>query len=109
MLGRFGMANKLEDLPLYEKVQEFWVAVTEISSRPALRKDCDLHEQIESRLHRCKLEGGLRATARRVVCELRLYREGFHRRSHGADERGTRQGTCLGRGSSTDHGARRAA
>ena len=47
MLGRFGMANKLEDLPLYEKVQEFWVAVTEILSRPALRKDFDLHEQIE--------------------------------------------------------------
>jgi hypothetical protein len=43
MLGRFGMANKLEELPLYEKVQEFWVAVTAILDRPALRSDYDLH------------------------------------------------------------------
>jgi four helix bundle protein len=41
------MAHKLEELPLYEKVQEFWVAVTAILKRPALRKDFDLHGQIE--------------------------------------------------------------
>ena len=42
------MANTLEELPLYEKVQEFWTAVRAIPTRADLRKDCDLHEQIES-------------------------------------------------------------
>ena len=41
------MANRFEELPLYEKVQEFWIAVTAILKRPALRKDFDLHGQIE--------------------------------------------------------------
>ena len=42
------MANTLEELPLYEKVLEFWDAVNEILSTPALRKDRDLWAQISS-------------------------------------------------------------
>ena len=47
MLTRFGMANRLEELPLYEKVQEFWAAVTAILNRSSLRRNCDLYGQIE--------------------------------------------------------------
>src|SRR5947207_12376281 len=39
MLAPFAMANTLEELPLYGKVQEFWEAVTEILDRPGLRRD----------------------------------------------------------------------
>jgi four helix bundle protein len=42
-----GMANRLEELPLYQEVLKFWDAVTEILRTPALRKDHNLHEQIE--------------------------------------------------------------
>jgi hypothetical protein len=37
MLTRFGMELKLEELPLYEKIQEFWSAVFAILQRSALR------------------------------------------------------------------------
>jgi hypothetical protein len=37
MLAQFGMAHKLEELPLYEKIQEFWSAVFAILQRSALR------------------------------------------------------------------------
>lgn len=47
MLGRFDMASKLEELPLYAKVQEFWAAVTAILDRPGLCNDRDLCGQIE--------------------------------------------------------------
>jgi four helix bundle protein len=40
------MANTLEELPIYEEVQKFWCAVTEILQTPALRKDRDLYNQI---------------------------------------------------------------
>jgi four helix bundle protein len=46
MLRRFGMAHRLEELPLYEKIQEFWSAVFAILQRSALRRDRDLWEQI---------------------------------------------------------------
>ena len=48
MLPRFSMANRLEELPLYDKVQEFWHAVSAILDRPGLRRDFDLRGQIES-------------------------------------------------------------
>jgi four helix bundle protein len=41
-----GMANTLEELPIYEEVQKLWNAVNEILQTPALRKDRDLHQQI---------------------------------------------------------------
>ena len=41
------MANTLEELPIYQKVCEFWDAVTAILTTPALRRDRDLHNQIE--------------------------------------------------------------
>jgi four helix bundle protein len=47
MLAGFGMAHRLEELPLYPKIQEFWHAVTAILGRPGLRRDRDLYEQIE--------------------------------------------------------------
>jgi four helix bundle protein len=40
------MAKKLEELPVYQRAVEFCVAITEILSRPALRRDRDLHDQI---------------------------------------------------------------
>ena len=48
MLVVAGMANTLEELPLYDEVLKFWDAVTAILATPALRKDRDLHEQIAS-------------------------------------------------------------
>ena len=41
------MANKLEELPIYEEVQTFWAAVHEMLQTPALRRNRKLHEQIE--------------------------------------------------------------
>jgi four helix bundle protein len=41
------MANRVEDLPLYAKVREFWAAVSAILERPGLRNDRDLCGQIE--------------------------------------------------------------
>ena len=40
------MARRLEELPLYARIQEFWNAVFAILQRPALRRDRDLAEQI---------------------------------------------------------------
>ena len=40
------MAKKLDELPVYQRAVEFCVAVTEILSRPELRRDRDLHDQI---------------------------------------------------------------
>lgn len=42
------MAHKVEELPIYEEVQKFWAAVKQLLNTPALRRDRDLHEQIES-------------------------------------------------------------
>jgi four helix bundle protein len=41
------MAKRLDELPLYPKVLEFWNATTAILKRPALSKNCDLYGQIE--------------------------------------------------------------
>ncbi len=40
------MAKKLEELPVYQRAVKFCVAITEILSWPALRRDRDLHDQI---------------------------------------------------------------
>jgi four helix bundle protein len=40
------MAKRIEDLPIHSKVEEFWNAVNEILDRPAVCKDCDLHDQL---------------------------------------------------------------
>jgi four helix bundle protein len=47
MLGRFSMANKVEELPLYSKVLEFWHATSAILQRSTLRRNRRLYEQIE--------------------------------------------------------------
>ena len=40
------MAHKIEELPIYSKVMEFWKAVNALLDKPRLRNDRDLHEQI---------------------------------------------------------------
>jgi four helix bundle protein len=40
------MANKLEELPIYPKVEAFWIAVNATLENSKLKRDCDLHEQI---------------------------------------------------------------
>jgi len=40
------MAHKIEELPIYAKVVEFWSAVNALLDKPRLRNDRDLHEQI---------------------------------------------------------------
>jgi four helix bundle protein len=40
------MAKKIEDLPIYEKVMECWIAVNALLEKPSLRKDRDLLGQI---------------------------------------------------------------
>ncbi len=40
------MAAKLEELPIYPKVIEFWVAVNALLEKPRLRSDRDLHGQV---------------------------------------------------------------
>jgi four helix bundle protein len=40
------MANKIEELPIYEKVVAFWSAVNALLDTPQLRNDSDLHKQI---------------------------------------------------------------
>jgi four helix bundle protein len=47
MLGGFGMANRVEELPLYSKILEFWEATTAILERSTLRKNSHLYEQID--------------------------------------------------------------
>jgi four helix bundle protein len=41
------MAGTLEELPIYEKIVEFWHAVNDTLSTPALRRNGYLHRQIE--------------------------------------------------------------
>jgi four helix bundle protein len=40
------MAHKLEDLPIYEKVEAFWIAVNALLDRPRFRNDRNLYDQI---------------------------------------------------------------
>jgi four helix bundle protein len=40
------MAKRIEDLPIHPKIDEFWNAINGILDLPAVRKDCDLHDQI---------------------------------------------------------------
>ena len=46
MLGGFRMAHKLEDLPIFEKAQEFCLAVTATLQRSRLRRNSDRYTQI---------------------------------------------------------------
>jgi hypothetical protein len=46
MLRGFRMAHKLEDLPIFEKAQEFCVAVTATLQRSRLRKNSERYDQI---------------------------------------------------------------
>jgi four helix bundle protein len=41
------MAKKLEELPVYQKAQDFCIAVTAILKRPALRRNHSLHKQLD--------------------------------------------------------------
>ncbi len=47
MLGGFRMAHKIEELPVFQKAQEFSVAVTAILQRSRLRKNSELYKQIK--------------------------------------------------------------
>ncbi|MEP6915085.1 MAG: four helix bundle protein [Acidobacteriota bacterium] len=40
------MAHKIEDLPIYQKVVDFWSAVNSLLAKPQVRRDRDLHDQI---------------------------------------------------------------
>src|SRR5947207_7094257 len=40
------MAKKIEELPIHSRVEEFWNAINAILDRPAVRKDCDLHDEL---------------------------------------------------------------
>lgn len=40
------VAKRIEDLPIHAKVDQFWSAVNAILDLPAVRRDCDLHDQI---------------------------------------------------------------
>jgi four helix bundle protein len=40
------MAKRIEDLPIYQKVMEFWLAVNALLEKPTLSKDRDLLGQI---------------------------------------------------------------
>jgi four helix bundle protein len=46
MPGLFGMANTVEELPLYSEVLKFWDAVNAILQAPRLRSDHKLWKQI---------------------------------------------------------------
>jgi len=46
MLDGVGMANKVDELPIFAKAQEFCVAVTETLSRSRLRNNSDRYKQI---------------------------------------------------------------
>jgi four helix bundle protein len=46
MLRGFGMAKRIEDLPIHSKVEEFWSAINAILDLPAVRRDRDLHDEI---------------------------------------------------------------
>jgi four helix bundle protein len=47
MLACFGMAKRVDELPLYGEVMVFWHAVNALLNRPGLRRDRDLRKQIE--------------------------------------------------------------
>jgi four helix bundle protein len=40
------MARRIEDLPIHSKIEEFWSAINAILDLPAVRKDCDLHDEL---------------------------------------------------------------
>jgi len=40
------MAKRIEDLPIYSKVDEFWSAINAILDLPLVRRDSDLHDEI---------------------------------------------------------------
>src|SRR5688500_8079101 len=42
------MTKKLEELPVYQRAVEFCAAITAILDLPALRRDRDLHKQIDT-------------------------------------------------------------
>jgi len=42
------MAKKLEELPVYQHAMKFCAAITAILDRPALRRDRELHKQINT-------------------------------------------------------------
>ena len=46
MLGGFRMAHKIEDLPIFEKAQEFCVAVSATLQRSRLSRNSDRYKQI---------------------------------------------------------------
>ena len=46
MLVDLRVAKRIEDLPIYSKVEAFWSAINAILDKPAVRKDSDLHDQI---------------------------------------------------------------
>ena len=46
LLGRLGMAHRVEELPVFSLAQAFTIAVTAILERSALRRDSKLYEQI---------------------------------------------------------------
>lgn len=46
MLAGFGMAHKIEELPIFEKAQEFCVAVTATPQRSRLGKSSERYKQI---------------------------------------------------------------
>jgi four helix bundle protein len=41
------IARKLEELPIYPRVMQFWTAVNALLARPVLRRNSNLHKQIE--------------------------------------------------------------
>jgi four helix bundle protein len=40
------MAERIEDLPIHSKVDQFWSAVNAVLDRPTVRSDRDLHDEI---------------------------------------------------------------
>jgi four helix bundle protein len=40
------MARKIEELPIYRKVVDFWSAVDALLDKPGVRRDRDLHDQL---------------------------------------------------------------
>src|SRR5687768_7609680 len=48
LLSHAGMAKKLEDLPIYKHAVDFCAAVTAVLARPALRRNRQLHKQIDT-------------------------------------------------------------
>jgi four helix bundle protein len=40
------MARKIEDLPIFSRVEHFWSAINAILDKPLVRRDSDLHDQL---------------------------------------------------------------